>query len=122
VGDAALVQAIDLLSRRVAGVSPQGDFESVDYRTLGVRQLGSIYEGLLEYHPRLVNGRVELVTDKGERKATGSYYTPEYIVQYIVENTLGPLVEEATERVRQRGKAATSEARKEAEGQKLVNE
>jgi len=40
------------------------------------------------------NGELYLVTDKGERKASGSYYTPEYIVKYIVENTLGPIVEE----------------------------
>lgn len=37
-------------------------------------------------------GRLYLVTDKGERKATGSYYTPEYIVKYIVKNTLAPLI------------------------------
>jgi len=39
-------------------------------------------------------GSVYLETDKGERKATGSYYTPDYIVKYIVENTVGPLLEE----------------------------
>ena len=38
-------------------------------------------------------GEYYLVTDKGERKATGSYYTPDYIVRYIVENTLRPVVE-----------------------------
>ena len=27
-----------------------------------------------------------------KRKSSGSYYTPDYIVQYIVDNTLGPLV------------------------------
>ena len=36
---------------------------------------------------------VYLLTDKGERKATGSYYTPDYIVRYIVENSLAPLCE-----------------------------
>ena len=36
-------------------------------------------------------GSVYLLTDKGERRATGSYYTPDHIVDYIVENTLGPL-------------------------------
>ena len=41
-------------------------------------------------------GAVYLLTDKGERKATGSYYTPDYIVRYIVENTLGPLCEDKT--------------------------
>ncbi|MCB9171505.1 MAG: N-6 DNA methylase [Ardenticatenales bacterium] len=38
--------------------------------------------------------RVALLNDKQERKASGSYYTPDYIVQYIVEQTLGPLVDE----------------------------
>jgi len=40
------------------------------------------------------SGELYVATDKGERKASGSYYTPEYIVKYIVENTLGPVVEE----------------------------
>ncbi len=40
-------------------------------------------------------GDIYLVTDRGERKATGSYYTPGYIVDYIVEHTVGPLVEQA---------------------------
>jgi len=46
------------------------------------------------------NGELYLVTDKGERKASGSYYTPEYIVKYIVENTLGPVIEEKKELVK----------------------
>jgi hypothetical protein len=43
---------------------------------------------------RVEQGELFLVTDRGERKATGSYYTPDYIVKYIVENTVGPVVEE----------------------------
>jgi len=43
---------------------------------------------------RCAAGDIYLATDRGERKATGSYYTPQYIVEYIVENTLEPLVEE----------------------------
>src|SRR5699024_7528450 len=39
-------------------------------------------------------GELYLQNDKGERKATGSYYTPHYIVEYIVEHTLGPVFEE----------------------------
>jgi hypothetical protein len=38
-------------------------------------------------------GEIYLATDKGERKATGSYYTPDYIVKYIVKNTIEPVVE-----------------------------
>ena len=39
-------------------------------------------------------GRAYLVTDKGERKATGSYYTPDYIVKYIVSRTVQPVLDE----------------------------
>jgi Alw26I/Eco31I/Esp3I family type II restriction m6 adenine DNA methyltransferase len=73
-------------------------FESVDYADLSVQQLGSIYEGLLEHHFIRKDGRLKLETDKGERKATGTYYTPDYIVKYIVEKTLGPLLAEIEER------------------------
>ncbi len=36
-------------------------------------------------------GDVYLLTHKGDRRATGSYYTPNHIVDYIVERTLGPV-------------------------------
>jgi hypothetical protein len=39
-------------------------------------------------------GAVYLLTDKGERRASGSFYTPDHIVDYIMQRTLGPLCEE----------------------------
>jgi len=86
--DAILAPALDKLAR-IAG-------DPVDYSFLGVRQLGSIYEGLLEYRIAIDDaetGSVHLENDKGERKATGSYYTPDYIVKYIVRQTLTPILE-----------------------------
>ncbi|HUU88696.1 MAG TPA: DNA methyltransferase, partial [Candidatus Glassbacteria bacterium] len=127
VGDTFLAGAIDLLSR--SRIDDKLDF--VDYSTLEIRHLGSIYEGLLEYKLQIAEedkvvksgewvtleeynenrkrtvefsdfddfnkvktGQLYLATDKGERKSTGSYYTPDYIVDYIVENTIGPVNEE----------------------------
>jgi hypothetical protein len=94
VGDAHLQQAIDRLAR-VAG-------QFIDYRDLAERHLGTIYEGLLEYHlePERPLGSSEtlkvcLVNDRGERHATGSYYTPDYIVKYIVEQAVGPALRAA---------------------------
>ncbi len=94
VGDAHLQQAVDMLSRV--------DGEFVDYRDLSVRHMGTIYEGLLEYRFRPLDApeggwSVELVNDKGDRKATGSYYTPDSVVKYIVERTVGPVLEQAIE-------------------------
>ena len=91
VGDARLAAAIDKLAR-VAG-------EFVDYRDLAERHLGTIYEGLLEFHlapiAREGDWTVALLNDRGERHATGSYYTPDYIVKYMVEQTVGPVLRDA---------------------------
>ena len=54
---------------------PRGEF------IFGTDQLGR------DLLARIVYGGRE-----SKRKSSGSYYTPDYIVQYIVENTLGPLV------------------------------
>lgn len=73
---------------------PALPIETVDFGDLRVQQLGSIYEGLLEHHFVRENGQLVLHTDKAERKATGTYYTPDYIVKYIVEQTVAPLLAE----------------------------
>jgi hypothetical protein len=76
---------------------PAAPVETVDFGDLRVQQLGSIYEGLLEHSLARQNGQLTLQTDRAERKATGSYYTPDHIVKYIVENTLSPLLHEIEE-------------------------
>ena len=142
LSDRHLAGALDRLARdpddKTHGLVP------IDFKSLGVRQLGSIYEGLLEFKLRIAPtlmavcdrkgtevilpydeavaddkvkikrqgrgrnaeevtipaGTVYLENSKHERKATGSYYTPDYIVRYIVENTVGPVLEEKLEALR----------------------
>jgi len=48
-------------------------------------------------------GELYVLNDKGERKSTGAYYTPDYVVTYIVEETVGPLVEEIRQDLIQQG-------------------
>ncbi|WP_305881855.1 Eco57I restriction-modification methylase domain-containing protein [Haloplanus halophilus] len=48
-------------------------------------------------------GGLYVVNDEGERKATGAYYTPDYVVTYIVEETVGPLVDEIREDLIEQG-------------------
>ena len=48
-------------------------------------------------------GGLYVVNDEGERKATGAYYTPDYVVTYIVEETVDPLVDEIHEDLRAEG-------------------
>ncbi len=71
---------------------------AVDYRNLGAEELGSVYESLLELHP-LVNsdaGTFELRSAAGnERKTTGSYYTPDSLVQCLLDSALEPVMTDA---------------------------
>ncbi|MBU4373592.1 MAG: N-6 DNA methylase, partial [Euryarchaeota archaeon] len=53
---------------------------------------------------RARKGELYLATDKGERKATGSYYTPDYIVNYIVRNTIGAVVDEKWKETQEKNK------------------
>ena len=59
--------------------------------------LGQVYERFLGKVIRLTAGHQAKVEEKPEvRKAGGVYYTPTYIVEYIVQNTVGKLLEGKT--------------------------
>jgi hypothetical protein len=64
----------------------------IPYRDLGVEQLGGVYETLLDYEPHVEGASVLLRPGSGKRKATGTFYTPQPIAQYLVRTTLEPLV------------------------------
>ena len=67
------------------------------FDVIGVELLGSIYERYLGSTIRATPGGRVKVEEKPEvRKAGGVYYTPQYIVKYIVENTVGKLIEGKT--------------------------
>jgi len=67
-----------------------------DFNAIPIHILGSIYERFLG-KVIVATAKQARVEDKPEvRKAGGVYYTPEYIVRYIVENTVGKLIEGKT--------------------------
>lgn len=70
----------------------------VSWRTVAADELGSIYESLLELHPKLDAGAgtFELATAAGnERKKTGSYYTPTSLVDCLLDSALDPVIDAA---------------------------
>lgn len=104
---------MDNLCRVYIGTGKQRRATTVDFGSISVRELGTLYEGLLEYKlaeierdipelPSFVDkqkkrlhvkkGDLQLINHKGERKATGSYYTPDRIVNYLVSQSLEPLI------------------------------
>jgi hypothetical protein len=88
----AAQRAILALSTRQ---SDRGGRERIAYRDLGVEQLGAVYETLLDYEP-VRAPHVMLRPGSGVRKATGTFYTPQPIAEYLVRRTLGPLVHDAS--------------------------
>ncbi len=136
VGDDAVRAMIDALcwTQPVRSVNRRDTVarRRVNYRELGVEQLGSIYEGLLAFEPqiaaapmafvRLGRGQAaieqvvaaaqvpdgaEILTTyppgtfylfeaTGQRKGSGSYYTPRQLAHFVVGETLRPLTENAS--------------------------
>jgi hypothetical protein len=75
---------------------PQSPYE---FSVLPTEILGQVYEQFLGKVIRLTAGHRAVVEEKPEvKKAGGVYYTPSYIVDYIVKQTVGRLVEGKTPR------------------------
>jgi len=90
IPDAVMARVIDALSFEV---TPEGR-KYINYRNLSVQQLGSIYERLLEYEVTRDGDDITVQPNIFARKGSGSYYTPDDLVQLILTETLEPLVEE----------------------------
>jgi hypothetical protein len=70
----------------------------ISYGDLGVEQLGGVYERILDFAPAWVAGKRGALTlvRGGKRKASGAFYTPRSLTEYVVRRTLAPLVREAS--------------------------
>jgi len=73
-------------------------FPKTRYRfdAIGVELLGSIYERYLGSTIRVTPQRVKVEEKPEVKKAGGVYYTPKFIVDYIVKNTVGKIIEGKT--------------------------
>jgi hypothetical protein len=94
-----------------------GSIGPVDFRSLSVREFGTIYEGLLESSLGLAEvdltldedgtwipakkkdeiyayaGQVYFHNTSGQRKGTGSYFTPSFVVEHLLERSLDPALD-----------------------------
>lgn len=102
VGDNTLANVLRQLvfaqppARRSAKQQQISTDEAIDYASLEVRQLGDIYEGLLGAHlaENAATTRLELRNEEGRSHRHGIYYTPDWIVRYLLQETLQPLLNE----------------------------
>ncbi|MEY3640481.1 MAG: hypothetical protein RLZZ199_286 [Actinomycetota bacterium] len=97
--------------------SEDGELGQIDFRSLSVREFGTIYEGLLESSLGLAEvdltlddkgtwvpakkrdevwaeaGQVYFHNTSGQRKGTGSYFTPSFVVEHLLERSLDPALD-----------------------------
>ena len=74
-----------------------GSYTLIDYKNMDTEELGSLYEGMLELVPHIANNdgslSFSLLDSSGnERKSTGSYYTPDFLVQNLIKTALDPVI------------------------------
>jgi hypothetical protein len=129
--EGALIKKIELpdsvlgpaLKSLLIDVNDDGVLGPVDFRSLSVREFGTIYEGLLESSLSMAeqdltvdkngawvpstgdgevhapSGSVYFHTASGERKATGSYFTPKVVVDHLIERSIVPALSAHLEKV-----------------------
>ena len=128
----ARIAGLSLPDREFAGAlaallldrTSEGTEGPVDFRSLGIREFGTIYEGLLESELSLAEmdltvdaktetylpakpgdtvevraGEVYLHNRSGARKSSGSYYTPAFAVEHLLDRALEPAVDEHIKRL-----------------------
>lgn len=114
---------LELLTIQVPGEG----WGPVDFRSLGVREFGTVYEGLLESElsvaetdltydetgkekgvyrpvkkgeePKVTKSRIYLHDKSGARKSTGTYFTKEFAVEHLLNHALEPALREHFERL-----------------------
>ena len=110
--DAAFAPIVHDLSH----TETDGERRFVNYRDMSVQQLGSIYERLLEREPVFGDGgRIVIRPNPYARKDSGSFYTPQELVDLIVGRTLEPLVEERLKAFERKSDGLKSDRRSKAE-------
>jgi hypothetical protein len=84
---------------RMAWITEDHTLTRINWRDMETEELGSVYEALLELTPRVnVEARsfffAEGAETKGNaRKTSGSYYTPDSLVQLLLDSALEPVIE-----------------------------
>lgn len=102
IGDKALGAVLrDLIftsGPSLGGKQKEFEWGTIDYADLEVRQLGDIYEGLLGGHLETSrdadsSGRLEVMGERAALQESGTFYTPDWVVRFLVEKALQPLIE-----------------------------
>lgn len=90
-----ITQGLKVTNKVIKGIIDEMYYplSQYDFKALPVEVLGNAYEQFLGKVIRINKSHHAVIEEKPEvRKAGGVFYTPQYIVDYIVENTVGKLI------------------------------
>lgn len=102
LGNRALLAAV----QHLAWMPSDGSLVRINWRDMGPEELGSVYESLLELVPQIAHdGRSFRFADAEQsrgnaRKTSGSYYTPDELVQELLDSALEPVIAERVQGAR----------------------
>ncbi len=82
----------EVLEKVVKGLYKTKDGLDYDFSAIGSDVLGGIYEQYLGHLLETIKGETKVISGRAKRKEKGIYYTPKFIVDYIVKNTLGEVL------------------------------
>jgi type I restriction-modification system DNA methylase subunit len=89
----------EVLDRIIRGLySTPGRTVVYDFAVIGADVLGEVYEQYLGMLLKRTPARSSLVNGSGHRKEQGIYYTPAYVVQHLVEATVGEVLRQGEEK------------------------
>ncbi len=108
--DTAALGNADLLMTmfKLGWMQSDGSLVRINWRDMGPEEFGSVYESLLELVPEIAaDGRqfrfAGMDESKGNaRKTSGSYYTPDSLVQELLDSALEPVIRERTQALTER--------------------
>ena len=98
-GDGTELSNVDFLEalRHLAFIRKDKILRPVDYKNLGSQEFGGVYESFLALTPQISSDGARFTFAEfagNERKTSGSYYTPDSLVQCLLDSALDPVVQE----------------------------
>ena len=98
-GDGTELSNVDFLEalRHLAFIRKDKILRPVDYKNLGSPEFGGVYESFLALTPQISGDGARFTFAEfagNERKTSGSYYTPDSLVQCLLDSALDPVVQE----------------------------
>lgn len=115
---------LQVLKHLVTFENENGQLSRVNYADLDVEEFGSVYEGLLDYDPKLEKVNEQWVfsfVEGSGRSSSGSHYTPEELVKPLIQHSLDHIIKDCLETPEKRVSISSPIPKTQAQEQALLS-